>query len=87
MTDLFSNDTPIPAAVRVRDEPRYEHPRFVVGDSVRPCPEWRDAQTPAIPSGTVTSVDSFGLGQIVKVGTDPRFYVAGCFERDDGGAR
>lgn len=83
MTDLFSIQPIIPAAVRMRDEPRYEHPRFKVGDRVRPVAEWRDGKTPQIPSGEVTRVDSFGLGQIVKVGDDPRFYTAGCFELDE----
>jgi hypothetical protein len=76
---LFSE---LPASVRVRDEPRYEHPRWRVGDRVRPRAEWSDGQTPVIPSGEVTRAEAFGLGQIVKVGSDPRFYVAGCFERD-----
>lgn len=76
---LFSD---LPAAVRVRDEPRYEHPRWRVGDRVRPRPEWSDGQTPVIPSGDVTRAETFGLGQIVKVGSDPRFYMAGQFERE-----
>lgn len=83
MTDLFSNHPPVPAAVRMRDEPRYEHPRFKVGDKVRPRLEWRDAQTPPIPSGEVTRVDSFGLGQVIKVGDSRQFYTAGTFELDE----
>lgn len=42
---LFSE---LPSAVRSRDEPRYEHPRWRVGDLVRPRPEWSDGQTPII---------------------------------------
>lgn len=74
---LFSE---LPAAVRVRDEPRYEHPRWRVGDRVRPRHEWSDGQTPVIPSGEVVRAETFGLGQLVKVGSDPRFYLAGQFE-------
>ena len=76
---LFSD---LPAAVRVRDDPRYEHPRWRVGDRVRPRPEWTDGQTPVIPSGGVVRAETFGLGQLVKVGSDPRFYLAGQFERE-----
>lgn len=70
---------PSPAPPRVRTS----HPRFKVGDRVRPNAEWRDGKSPPIPSGEVMRVDSFGLGQVVKVGDDPRFYVSGIFEMDE----
>lgn len=80
MSDLFDN-APAPLVI---ERGSYAHPRFKVGDKVRPIAEWRDGKTPTIPSGEVKRVDSFGLGQVVKVGSDPRFYVAGIFERDEG---
>lgn len=62
-----------------------EHPGpFTVGDRVRPRGEWRDAQTPSIPAGVVRRAEPFGRGQVLYVGDDPRPYVAGIFERDDG---
>lgn len=81
MTDLFTHHQP--------QQPRQRasgHPRFRVGDRVRPISDWQDGKTPLIPTGEVTRIDSFGLGQIVKVGSDPRFYVAGIFEMDEGEA-
>lgn len=57
--------------------------RFNVGDQVRPLPEWRDGQTPAIPTGEVKQIAPFGKGQVVMVGDDTRWYVAGVFERDN----
>lgn len=74
MTDLFSDH---PAATNRR------HPRFAIGDKVRPVAEWRDGKTPPIPSGEVTRVDSFGLGQVIKVGDSRQFYTAGTFELDE----
>lgn len=59
---------------------------FTVGDRVRPVAAWRDAQTPMIPYGLVRKVEPFGRGQVLWVGDDPKPYVAGIFERDDGGA-
>lgn len=81
MSDIFTPQPP--QASRQRDS---NHPRFRVGDRVRPVSDWQDGKTPIIPTGEVTRVDSFGLGQIIKVGSDPRFYVAGIFERDEGEA-
>lgn len=78
MTDLFTHQPP--------QQPRQRssgHPRFRVGDRVRSISEWQDGKTPLIPTGEVTRVDSFGLGQIIKVGSDPWFYVAGIFEMED----
>ena len=57
---------------------------FAVGDSVRPTFDWRDALSPPIPWGIVRRVEPWGLGQVLYVGDDPKPYVAGIFERDDG---
>lgn len=77
MSDLFAN-TAAPA-------PPQKRPRFAVGDRVRPRPEWRDGQTPVIPTGEVKQTEPFGKGQVLRVGDDRRWNVSGCFEPDDGG--
>lgn len=53
---------------------------FKIGDNVRPTPEWRDAITPQIPWGKIKDASPFGEGQVLRVGDDPRWYIAGCFE-------
>lgn len=76
MTDLFVP----PASTNGR------HPRFAVGDRIRPRPEWRDGQSPPIPSGAVKQVAAFGRGQVLRVGDDAAWYTAGTFEPDGDAA-
>lgn len=57
---------------------------FSIGDRVRPTQGWRDGLLPTLPTGEVKKVAPFGKGQVVKVGSDSKWYVSGIFEREDG---
>lgn len=52
---------------------------FQVGDRVEPRPEWR-GPGPRIPTGTVTKVVPWGLGQVLYVEGERRPFLGGCFQ-------
>lgn len=80
MSDLFTY-APQAAAPKLAPSPRQ---RFAIGDRVRPIADWRDGLSPEIPTGEVTQVAPFGMGQVLRIGSSLRWHVAGIFERDDG---
>ena len=71
---------------RMTDPATKHHGPFTCGERVRPTPAWRDGITPEIPDGEVTHAEPFGLGQLIRVGDDPKLYPSGIFERDGGAA-
>lgn len=87
--------TPSPAAAPHEEEgtavtepaeslrPTYVHPRWSVGDRVRPTAGWdpigpRDV---IVPAGEIVQVIPWGLGQLVRVGTEKTWFPAGMFAR------
>lgn len=59
--------------------------KFSIGDLVRPRPSWaRPAPVAqgggAYPAGRVIQVKSFGLGQIIKLDSHPKWWLSNCYE-------
>lgn len=77
--DLFARPAPAP-------KPAHVPSRFAVGDRVKPGPGWEPQHITdrIVPTGEVREVQAWGKGQLLKVGTDRRWFAAGTFVPDEG---